>query len=47
MDKIKKADGLAEDEAKMWEAEVQDMTNAYIKKIDQALEDKQGEIMQV
>lgn len=47
MDKIKKADGLAEDEAKMWEQEVQDMTNTYIKKIDQALEDKQGEIMQV
>ncbi|SDZ35070.1 ribosome recycling factor [Jannaschia faecimaris] len=47
MDKIKKADGLAEDEAKMWEQEVQDLTNTYIKKIDQALEDKQGEIMQV
>ncbi|CTQ50772.1 ribosome recycling factor [Jannaschia donghaensis] len=47
MDKIKKADGLAEDEAKMWETEVQDMTNAYIKKIDQALEEKQAEIMQV
>ncbi len=47
MDKIKRADGLAEDEAKMWETEVQDLTNAYIKKIDQALEAKQAEIMQV
>ena len=47
MDKIKKADGLAEDEAKMWESEVQDMTDAYIKKVDQALDDKQAEIMQV
>ena len=47
MDRIKKADNLAEDEAKMWESEVQDMTNAYIKRIDKALEDKQAEIMQV
>ncbi|WP_179379942.1 ribosome recycling factor [Jannaschia marina] len=47
MDQIKKADGLAEDEAKMWEQEVQEMTNTYIKKIDKALEDKQAEIMQV
>ncbi|MCK0166537.1 ribosome recycling factor [Jannaschia sp. S6380] len=47
MDRIKKADGLAEDEAKMWESEVQEMTDSYIKKIDQALEDKQAEIMQV
>ena len=47
MDKVKRADGLAEDEAKMWEAEVQQMTDAYIKRVDQALEDKQGEIMQV
>ena len=47
MDRIKKADGLAEDEAKMWEAEVQEMTDAFIKKVDKALEDKQAEIMQV
>ncbi len=47
MDRIKKADGLAEDEAKMWESEVQEMTDAYIRKIDMALEDKQAEIMQV
>ena len=47
MDRIRKAEGLAEDEAKMWEAEVQEMTDAYIKKIDKALEDKQAEIMQV
>ena len=47
MDKIKRADGLAEDEAKMWEGEVQEMTDTYIKKVDHALEEKQAEIMQV
>jgi len=49
MDQIKKgkADGLSEDDQKIWEGEVQDMTNAYIKQIDDALEHKQAEIMQV
>ena len=47
MDKVKRAEGLAEDEAKMWEAEVQEMTDTYIKKVDRALEEKQAEIMQV
>ncbi len=49
MDQIKKgkADGLSEDDQKIWEGEVQDMTNAYIKQIDDALENKQTEIMQV
>ncbi|MBM2292799.1 ribosome recycling factor [Sulfitobacter pseudonitzschiae] len=49
MDQIKKgkADGLSEDDQKIWEGEVQDMTNAYIKQIDDALENKQAEIMQV
>ncbi|WOI57011.1 ribosome recycling factor [Palleronia sp. LCG004] len=49
MDQIKKAknDGMSEDDQKLWETEVQDMTNAYIKKIDEALEAKQSEIMQV
>jgi ribosome recycling factor len=49
MDQIKKAknDGLSEDDQKFWEAEVQDMTNAHIKKVDETLEIKQEEIMQV
>jgi len=49
MDQIKKAksDGLSEDDQKFWESTVQDMTYAYIKKVDETLETKQAEIMQV
>ena len=49
MDQIKKAkgDGLSEDDVKFWESEVQDMTDKYIKLVDQTLESKQAEIMQV
>ncbi|SMP23747.1 ribosome recycling factor [Shimia sagamensis] len=49
MDSIKKAkaNGLSEDDQKIWEAEVQEMTDSYIKQIDGALENKQSEIMQV
>ncbi|MGR3497187.1 ribosome recycling factor [Citreimonas sp.] len=49
MDQIKKAksDGMSEDDQKFWETEVQQLTDAYIKKIDEALEGKQAEIMQV
>jgi ribosome recycling factor len=49
MDQIKKAKAkhLSEDDAKFWEGEVQDMTDKYIKLIDQTLETKQHEIMQV
>lgn len=49
MDQIKKAkaDGLSEDDQKLWEDEVQDMTDAHISKVDSALETKQSEIMQV
>lgn len=49
MDQIKKAkaDGLSEDDQKLWEDEVQDMTDAAIKSVDAALETKQAEIMQV
>ena len=49
MDKIKKAkaDGLGEDDVKFWEAEVQEMTDKYIRLIDQTLDGKQAEIMQV
>ncbi|SFS52453.1 ribosome recycling factor [Sulfitobacter marinus] len=49
MDQIKKAkaDGMSEDDQKVWESEVQDMTNKYIAMIDEQLETKQAEIMQV
>ena len=49
MDQIKKAksDGLSEDDQKFWEAEVQDLTNRLIASIDETLESKQAEIMQV
>ena len=48
MDQIKKAkDGMSEDDQKLWEGEVQEMTDKYIKLVDQALETKQDEIMQV
>jgi ribosome recycling factor len=49
MDQIKKAksDGLSEDDAKFWESEVEDLTKRFIKTVDQTLEAKQAEIMQV
>ena len=49
MDQIKKAkaDGMSEDDQKLWEGEVQEMTDKQIKQVDAALETKQAEIMQV
>jgi ribosome recycling factor len=49
MDQIKKAknDGMSEDDQKIWEGEVQELTDSYIKQVDSALENKQSEIMQV
>ncbi len=49
MDQIKKAkaDGMSEDDQKFWETEVQDITNRYIAIVDETLENKQAEIMQV
>ena len=49
MDQIKKAkaNGLSEDDVKFWEEEVQDLTDRFIKLVDQTLETKQAEIMQV
>ena len=49
MDQIKKAkaDGLSEDDQKLWETEVQELTDAAIKAVDDALATKQSEIMQV
>ena len=48
MQQIKKAkDEMSEDDAKLWEDEVQELTDAHIKRVDEALETKQSEIMQV
>lgn len=49
MDQIKKAkaDGISEDDQKFWETEVQELTDRFIKAVDEALEFKQAEIMQV
>ena len=49
MDQIKKAksDGLSEDDQKFWEGEVQELTDSYVSSVDELLETKQSEIMQV
>jgi ribosome recycling factor len=47
MDQIKKSDELSEDDKKIWSDEIQELTNVSIKKIDEVLEQKQAEIMQV
>ena len=49
MDQIKKAktDGMSEDDQKIWEAEVQELTDGAIKAVDDALTSKQSDIMQV
>jgi len=49
MDKVKraKADGMSEDDQKFWEEAVQELTDNTIKVLDETLESKQAEIMQV
>ena len=49
MDQIKKAksDGMSEDDQKFWEEAVQELTDTTIKLLDETLERKQAEIMQV
>ncbi len=49
MDQIKKAkaDGMSEDDEKLWQDEVEEMIKAQIKLVDEALATKQEEIMQV
>ena len=49
MDHLKRAksDGMSEDDEKLWHDEIQELTNAAIKKIDSALSNKQDEIMQI
>jgi len=49
MDQIKKAKaaGMSEDDQKLWESEVQDLTDTHIEKVDTSLATKQEETMQV
>ncbi|MEM7440342.1 MAG: ribosome recycling factor [Pseudomonadota bacterium] len=49
MDQVKRAKGagMGEDDQKIWSDEIQEMTDTAITNIDQALEVKQEEIMQV
>ncbi len=49
MDQIKKAAsaGMPEDDQKLYHDEIQQLTDSYIKKVDEALASKQDEIMQV
>ena len=49
MDQLKKAkaDGMSEDDHKIWHDEVQELTDSAISDVDKALEAKQQEIMQV
>ena len=49
MDQIKKAksDGMSEDDQKFWEETVQELTDSTIKILDETLDSKQAEIMQV
>ncbi|AUH34702.1 ribosome recycling factor [Paracoccus tegillarcae] len=49
MDQIKKgkSSGLSEDDQKFWETSVQELTDKMIAAVDEALESKQAEIMQV
>jgi len=48
MDQLKKAkDDMSEDDEKLWADEIQTLTDGAIKNIDDVLEGKQAEIMQV
>ena len=49
MDKIKrlKSDGMSEDDEKFWCEEVQNLTNDFIKQIDELLKIKQDDILKV
>lgn len=47
MDTVKRAESVSDDDRKMWNDEIQSLTDAAIRRIDEALEGKQHEIMQV
>ena len=47
MDQIKKSNDLSEDDQKLWSDEVQELTDNHLKSVDEMLDVKQKEIMQV
>lgn len=47
MEQIKKAEGIGEDDQKRQSDQVQKLTDAMVKKVDEALSSKEAEIMQV
>ena len=49
MDKIKKlkSEGMSEDDEKFWSEEVQNLTNDFIKQIDEILKIKQDDVLKV
>ena len=49
MDKIKKlkSEGMSEDDEKFWSEEIQNLTDNFIKKIDELLKNKQDDILKV
>lgn len=47
MDTVKRADNVSDDDRKMWNDEIQALTDAAIRRVDETLEAKQHEIMQV
>ncbi|MFN0023263.1 MAG: ribosome recycling factor [Parvularculaceae bacterium] len=47
MEQIKKAEGIGEDDQKRQSDQVQKLTDAMIKRVDEALSSKEAEIMQV
>ncbi len=42
-----KAEGMSEDDHKLWQDEIQALTDKFVKRVDEALAAKQEEIMQV
>jgi ribosome recycling factor len=50
MDQIKKSEkdsDISQDDAKLYADEVQELTDKFIKQVDETLETKEGEIRQV
>ncbi len=47
IDKMEEGEGLSEDEVRRGKAEVQEMTDEFIEKIDQAVEEKVAEVREI
>lgn len=48
MDQLKRhKEGMSEDDQRFWQQEIQELTDRYVKAVDDMLETKQAEIMQV